>query len=139
MKSFVGLAVAPGVAVTIACFLGHLREIQAGFHKDYAELLTRVAADQRRVLCLTIYNPAFAAHGLTADQQTAAEAALALFNDVIQREALAKGCGVLEMRTLFNEREDFANPIEPSMRGGAKIAAAIKRWAEQSTALGGSS
>ena len=118
--------------------LSHVRQIQSTFRKDYAELLDRVVGCRRRVLCLTIYDPAFVAHGMSADQQAAAEAALSLFNDVIQREALARACRVIEMRTLFDDPQDFANPIEPSMIGGAKIAGAIKRWAEEYTEFGGS-
>lgn len=32
---------------------------------------------------------------------------------------------LLDLRLICNEDEDFANPIEPSVNGGAKIAAAI--------------
>ena len=113
----------------VAAILSHVRKIQAAFQVDYANLLDAVAAEDRRVLCLTIYNPLFEANGLTADQQRAAEAAVALFNDVIQREAIRRGCGVLEMRSLLVDAADFANPIEPSAIGGAKIASAVKRWA----------
>jgi hypothetical protein len=112
-------------------FLGHLHGIQSGFRGTYGALLDRVVGDGRTVLCLTIYNPAFVAHGMSIDQQRAAEVGLSLYNDVIQREALRRGCGVLEMRTLFDDDADFANPIEPSAIGGAKIAAAVARWARE--------
>ena len=43
--------------------------------------------------------------------------------------ALARGFSVLDMRALFDDPDDYANPIEPSAQGGAKIAAAIAEWA----------
>jgi hypothetical protein len=77
-------------------------------------------------MAATIYNPAFV--GEESGLQAAAEGALSAFDDVIQREALRGGFRVLELRTLFNSLEDYANPIEPSAPGGAKIARAIAAW-----------
>jgi hypothetical protein len=34
---------------------------------------------------------------------------------------------VIELRLVCSEPEDYANPIEPSVQGGAKIARAIAR------------
>ena len=48
-----------------------------------------------------------------------------LFNDCITREAFAGGLSLIDLRLICDRDEDFANPIEPSVRGGAKIAAAI--------------
>lgn len=117
-----------GPQTMVATILGQLRAFQGAFQADYSELLTALAQQGRHVLCLTIYNPQLAAHGFTTEQQRAAEAAISVFNDAIQREALRRGCSVLELRSLFTEAEDFANAIEPSTLGGAKIAEAVKRW-----------
>jgi hypothetical protein len=54
-----------------------------------------------------------------------AVAALGVFNDVITRAAFARGLPLLDLRLICSRDEDFANPIEPSVRGGDKIAAAI--------------
>jgi hypothetical protein len=51
--------------------------------------------------------------------------ALALLNDIITREAGRRGLPLLDLRTLFDEDADFANPIEPSAQGGRKLALAI--------------
>ena len=34
---------------------------------------------------------------------------------------------MLDLRLIFTEPEDYANPIEPSVKGGAKLADAIRR------------
>jgi len=51
--------------------------------------------------------------------------ALTLFNDAILRQAFAHGLPVIDLRFVCNEDADYANPIEPSVQGGRKIAAAI--------------
>lgn len=51
--------------------------------------------------------------------------ALALFNDVIIRVATENRLKVIDLRLVCSEPEDYANPIEPSASGGAKIAQAI--------------
>ncbi len=37
---------------------------------------------------------------------------------------------VLELRNIFTEVSDYANPIEPSHTGGQKLAKAIIEWVE---------
>ena len=51
--------------------------------------------------------------------------ALSMFNDVITRVAFARGLNVIDLRLICDEPADYANPIEPSSRGGEKIARAI--------------
>ena len=53
--------------------------------------------------------------------------ALALFNDVIIQVAMENRLSILDLRTVCNSPEDYANPIEPSSIGGAKISEAIIR------------
>ena len=69
----------------------------------------------------TIYDPRFP----DPARQRLAVAGLALFNDVIIREALARGVTLIDLRLVCDRLEDLANPIEPSVLGGGKIAAAI--------------
>ena len=52
---------------------------------------------------------------------------LTLFNDVIGREAFARGLPLIDLRLVCDQAEDYANPIEPSVRGGEKISMAIVR------------
>jgi hypothetical protein len=71
------------------------------------------------VVC-TVYNGA-----LDPQVATAARTGLALFNDVILRTAVELDVPALELRSVCIEPRDYANPIEPSDTGGAKIARAI--------------
>jgi hypothetical protein len=69
----------------------------------------------------TIYNPC------SPDEQLQREAvaALGLFNDRIIGLAREYGFPVIELRAICTGMADFANAIEPSSTGGAKIAQAI--------------
>jgi hypothetical protein len=49
----------------------------------------------------------------------------ALFNDRITREVFARGISLLDLRLVRSDDGDYANPIEPSVQGGSKIAQAI--------------
>ncbi len=57
----------------------------------------------------------------------AARSALAAFNDVILRAAFRNHATVIDLRLVCDEEVDYlaASPIEPSSRGGAKIARLI--------------
>jgi hypothetical protein len=56
--------------------------------------------------------------------QQPAESAVSIVNDVKQQEGRHRSFDIFELRTLFNEQADYANPIEPSAVGGAKLASA---------------
>ncbi len=58
-----------------------------------------------------------------------------MFNDVIARAAFARSVALIDLRSICDEGEDYANPIEPSVRGGDKIASAIAGWASGRTRL----
>ena len=53
--------------------------------------------------------------------------ALALFNDVILREAIRFELPVLDLRTICTEADDYSkkSPIEPSELGGGKLASKL--------------
>jgi hypothetical protein len=51
--------------------------------------------------------------------------ALSVFNDIITRAAFGEGLPLIDLRLICNEEDDYANPIEPSAQGGAKMAHAI--------------
>jgi hypothetical protein len=104
--------------------LVRLWSIREGFRRSYATLLDRLATTRRPVLVLTIYNPCFQGHGFDAAYQQAAESAVSIINDVIQQEARRRSFEILELRTLFDDQADYANPIEPSAIGGAKLRSA---------------
>jgi hypothetical protein len=60
-----------------------------------------------------------------------AATALMVFNDAILRVAFEFGLTVIDLRFVCSSPEDYANPIEPSSKGGAKIARCIVASTEQ--------
>ena len=57
--------------------------------------------------------------------------ALSVINDVVTREAFSRNLSLIDLRVMFDADEDFANPIEPSVQGGEKLARAIHRFASR--------
>ncbi len=103
--------------------LGWFADVAAGFLERYRSLLERIAAAKQqgqRVAVCTIYNG-----NLGADSQRAATAGIAIFNDAIARAVRPHGWPIIELRDFFTDPADYANPIEPSVRGGEKLARAI--------------
>lgn len=101
--------------------LATLAKIQEQFQKRYREMLDRAVSLRLPTTICTIYDARFA----DAELRKIANTALAVLNDVITREAGIRGLPLLDLRTLFADDADFANAIEPSARGGEKLARAI--------------
>jgi GDSL-like Lipase/Acylhydrolase family len=103
-------------AETLALFARRVAQFEAA----YRRAVDAVAALGRETTICTIYNGNF-----DEPQATLARVALTTFNDVILRVGFERALTVIELRLVCDMREDYANPIEPSGRGGEKIAAAI--------------
>ncbi len=108
-----------------------LAGIQDAFRADYAAVLDAAARHAPAVLALTIYRPRFHLDGMPEALQRAGSALLSLFNDVIQEEAAARGCDLLDLRRLCDSDRHFANAIEPGDFGGREIARAIAERLER--------
>ncbi|HEX7638163.1 MAG TPA: SGNH/GDSL hydrolase family protein [Burkholderiaceae bacterium] len=91
------------------------------FEERYRAAVSACLATGRPLTVCTIYNGNFP----EADFRERAAVALAVFNDVILRVALVHGLDAIDLRAVCDEPADYANPIEPSSAGGAKIARAI--------------
>jgi hypothetical protein len=102
--------------------LGWLADAAEAFEERYRRMLAEVLARGLPVTLCTIYNG-----NLGPPAQRLATTALAVFNDAILRLAAERGVPTIELRLVCSEPGDYANPIEPSVRGGAKIARAIIR------------
>jgi hypothetical protein len=105
-----------------------LRLIGASVREFETRYRAAVAACLARGLPLaicTIYHGNFP----DADYRERAIVALTAFNDAIIRTACAHGLDVIDLRAVCDLPQDYANPIEPSSVGGAKIARAIARVA----------
>jgi len=70
----------------------------------------------------TIYEPRYPGD---PERTRVRAAALCIINDCIIREAAVSGVPIIDLRFVCGEDADFANAIEPSVRGGNNIAAAI--------------
>ncbi|HEY9404934.1 MAG TPA: SGNH/GDSL hydrolase family protein [Pyrinomonadaceae bacterium] len=110
-------------ASSMAEALAMLARAADGFEGEYQLMLDALLDRRLPVAVCTIYNPRFP----DARMQKLAVTALRVFNDAIIRAAFARGLPLIDLRLVCNDERDYANPIEPSARGGAKIAAAIKR------------
>jgi hypothetical protein len=100
---------------------GEQRPAGGQFAQEYAAMLNGVLGRGLPTAVCTIYEPRFP----DLRQRRLAATGLTVFNDCITREAFAHGLSLIDLRLICDRDEDFANPIEPSVRGGAKIAAAI--------------
>ena len=98
-----------------------LAEARDGFARGYRAMVEAVLARGLSTALCTVYDPRFP----DPVRQRVAVAGLALFNDIITREAFGRGLPLVDLRLVCSEDADYANPIEPSARGGAKIAGAI--------------
>ena len=108
-----------------ADLLAELARIHAAFRADYAQMLAAVLARGKPTVVCTVYDSNF-----EAAQKPLADVALSVFNDAILRCAGEAGVPVLDLRRIFRARADYANAIEPSVTGGAKMVQAIVRVVE---------
>lgn len=92
----------------------------AEFEQSYRAALASVLERVPNTTVCTIYNG-----NLPDDQAPSARVALMLFNDVILRTAFDRRLPVIDLRLVCSDPSDYANPIEPSGSGGAKIARVI--------------
>jgi len=56
-----------------------------------------------------------------------------MLNDIIFSTGATFNVDVLELRNIFTEEQDYANPIEPSHIGGKKLASRILDWINSDT------
>ena len=109
-------------AASAAEVLDQLAAMAEAFEQQYQQMLRRVLRLNLPLVVCTIYNGSLPDPAL----QRRAQTALMVFNDTILRSASAAGVSVIELRQVCREPEDYANPIEPSVVGGGKIAQAIR-------------
>jgi hypothetical protein len=107
-------------ACTVDDALALMAEARARFQESYREMLRALGAVGLPAAVCTVYD---AIPGLGPAEQVA----LAGFNEVILREAVAAGVAVIDLRLVCDRPADYSNvsPIEPSAVGGAKIARVI--------------
>jgi hypothetical protein len=107
-------------ADSVADALTGLASAREAFRTNYRAMLDFVADMKRPFSVCTIYD---SVPGLQPEANTA----LAIFNEVILREAISNGVPIIDLRVICTDAADYSalSPIEPSVEGGAKIVAAI--------------
>ncbi|MDN4609438.1 SGNH/GDSL hydrolase family protein [Arthrobacter burdickii] len=96
---------------------------QQDFARDYDTMTDAVTAVGLPTAVCTIYDTPSSEPGYAVIRT-----ALAFFNDCITRAAFSRGVSVVDLRLVCDDDGDYANPIEPSVQGGRKIAAAISAF-----------
>ena len=97
--------------------LGTLSKTLDRFEKNYRALMSELLTLDKPLMVCTIYD---SVPGLIDPLKVA----LALFNDIIIRNAVSSGVPILDLRMICTESGDYStkSPIEPSSKGGNKIA-----------------
>jgi hypothetical protein len=93
------------------------------FRKQYHDTLQDILKRGLPTIICTMYNPRFDDDTMVAVLGTALQA----FNDCIFQEVSKAGLPLIELRSICDSEEDFANSIELSAIGGQKVAGSIKR------------
>lgn len=112
-------------ASSSAQVLGWLSDAVQDFEERYRKVLIELTRLRLPLTVCTIYNG-----NLEPPIRRIAATALAVFNDAILRLAAEYSVRVIELRLVCTQPGDYANPIEPSVAGGGKIARAIVRAVE---------
>lgn len=112
---------------SVAHALSNLAGVGEKFAADYRRMLQGALTLNLPTTLCTIYDANFP----DAEAQRVIKAALSHFNDGIIRAAIDGAVPLLDLRAVCNEPADYANTIEPSSVGGAKIARAICNIAQQ--------
>jgi hypothetical protein len=118
-------------ARSVAEGLGRIAGIRESFAREYRAMLDTVGGRDLPLAVCTIYDPRF----LDPVRRQVTVVALAMFNDVITREAFARGLAVIDLRLICNQDADFASPTGPSVQGGGKIAGVVAQWATGADAM----
>lgn len=100
-----------------------LEGVVSNFESSYRAAVAAALSCRRPLVLCTIYNGNFA----DAQYRKCVRMAIALYDDVIVRVALEHGLAVIDLRAVCSAADDYANDIEPSVLGGAKIAGVIVR------------
>jgi GDSL-like lipase/acylhydrolase family protein len=113
-------------ATSMTAALERFAALREEFQQSYRAMLKDVLARNIPTAACTIYEPRYP----DKRYRRIAATGLCLLNDAITHEAFRAGVTLIDLRLICDSDDDFANPIEPSSRGGAKIAAAIAAFAQ---------
>jgi len=87
------------------------------FQKDYSNMLDEVVKKCNRTIVCTIYSPQWKEWFLGS----LAKMGLIFVNRIISNEAQIRKLPIIDVYNIFDQSQDYANPIEPACPGGDKI------------------
>ena len=112
--------------------------VQTTFQQEYKAMLENALSLNIPTTICTIYKPCFyhpdmsrvgsyVGNGVSnTDLQNVSVTALTAFNDVILQEAVTTGIPLMDLRVMYDNVADYANPIEPSTIGGRKMVSVME-------------
>ena len=97
--------------------------------KKYESIVTTLQTSKIRanLLLCTVYEGDLEGSVMYDDIAISSRTMLSLFNDSVYKTHNMFKTGILELRHIFTNKEDYANPIEPSHQGGVKLADKLVR------------
>ena len=109
-------------AGSVAEVLMHFTSIRTSFQQTYRQMIKILTGLNRHPAVCTVYD---CVPGMEGSPMTA----LAMFNEIILREAFIAKIPVIDLRLICDEPGDYSeiSVIEPSAAGGEKIVKAIVR------------
>ena len=107
-------------------------ELIGEIQENYTKILEHLSDYDAKVLLCTVYEGDLKSDVMLAQFDKAGQAMLKMHNDTVYYLASKFEVDVLELRNIFTNKEDYANPIEPSHIGGEKLAKAIIQWMKNS-------
>jgi len=115
--------------VTFFNLVAKLKDIRSAFKGRYARMLDALVQLGLPVTVCTVYHPCFERDEVLT--RLAAGIGVRFLNHVIRSEARQRGLPVIDLASVFNRPEDYANSIEPSAQGGDKISNNIIKVLEE--------
>ena len=94
----------------------------------YRSIVKKLSEQDSNILLCTVYEGNLSSDIFYRDISFASMAMVSMLNDIIFSIGATYNVDVLELRNIFTEVEDYANPIEPSHIGGKKLASRIIDW-----------
>ena len=113
--------------------LEQLRQMLLPINKNYEAIVQKLTDYRATPLLCTVYEGDLVGSEEFDSIAESARSMVSFFNDSIYRIGSKYNIEVLELREIFVTSEDYANPIEPSHKGGQKFAKEIVRWVNSET------
>ena len=113
--------------------LEQLKDMLSPISKNYEAIVEKLTEFRATPLLCTIYEGDLVGSDEFDSIAESARSMISFLNDSIYRIGSRYNVDVLELREIFVTSEDYANPIEPSHKGGKKFAKQIVRWVDNET------